>query len=987
MLGKNNFNEKLNKIERQSKHDRFSIRKLTVGAASVLIGLSFVGLSSQTAKADTISPETDTAVVGENEVTVTSPDVKEKVVSSATNTETTSNETKNESKSNVTSYQGLKTFLKFSSNETNESVTPDSANITKQDDTTDKSKIQTDKSESQTDKANITMVADEINTSNVSTAEGFVTAMGSGDKHYVNLLGDVEIPHGFTDTWLNKLGEIGVKGDKIIDGQGHTLNLNDNQLSGNIIQSLGLPNITFKNITINGTGAYLTHLPIVNNIPWTTIGDFGKITLDKVITNGITFGGGLDSQLISVSVNVIGDSTINYKSNNKNSKNSTLFDGNLIVNDGVNLAVNAGNLVQLFNGELMNTINNLIPDISHVNNKDDLINAIKGIKLGSKFTIGKNANVNVYLDSTVTRLCENTLLNIEVNDGARLKLVDNAPAIKAELLDPLANWVFLSANNPASVKIISTNPDVKRPQIRYLGTDITGKNIGMSDMALRKNWVLTATHSNLMALALHKIPIASDIIDTILPQLNLTGLNETLVNDYQTPLSLISKKGKANKTFTDFGTMKDLENYCSFLNGPLFDASGVPILNKLEGGELAEKINRLLGIKTVPGLQLGTDLDDVLAKTGAGIYDVTSLKQTAKNGKVSLGKDILTINNSVDGTSSTIDALSNTKVITGVQWVPGKAMDNQGNVIDGGVIAAADGTIIDGAKDTDVSKQLGNAIVHVDYSDNTYDEVPVQVKVETATNGGTNGGTNNGGTNDGSNNGSTNGGTNNGGTNGGTNDGSTNGGANNGGTNGGSNNGGTNNGSTNGGANNGGTNGGTNNGGSNNGGANNGGTNNGGANNGSTNGGANNGGTNGGSNNGGANNGGDINKNSNGTDVTKVAVKKVIRHTAYVYDSNGTRLSKKYTSCTKVNTFGTKFIKGRKYYNLGNDKFIIATNIDGTLRKLKHNSYVYNNKIKRIKKKTIKKGKYIRTYGSAVRLTGKKYYIVGANKYVKKANF
>nr|WP_259337204.1 SLAP domain-containing protein [Lactobacillus bombicola] len=54
---------------------------------------------------------------------------------------------------------------------------------------------------------------------------------------------------------------------------------------------------------------------------------------------------------------------------------------------------------------------------------------------------------------------------------------------------------------------------------------------------------------------------------------------------------------------------------------------------------------------------------------------------------------------------------------------------------------------------------------------------------------------------------------------------------------------------------------------------------------------------------------------------------------------------------------------------------------------MKHNSYVYNNKIKRIKKKAIKKGKYIRTYGSAVQLTGKKYYIVGANKYVKKANF
>ena len=53
MLGKNNFKERLRKMEMQQKQDRFSIRKLTIGAASVLLGFTFLGLGSQTVKADT----------------------------------------------------------------------------------------------------------------------------------------------------------------------------------------------------------------------------------------------------------------------------------------------------------------------------------------------------------------------------------------------------------------------------------------------------------------------------------------------------------------------------------------------------------------------------------------------------------------------------------------------------------------------------------------------------------------------------------------------------------------------------------------------------------------------------------------------------------------------------------------------------------------------------------------------------------------------
>lgn len=56
MLSKNNFDEKLRKMEMQSKKDRFSIRKLAIGAASVLLGFSFICVTAQSVKAETVNP-------------------------------------------------------------------------------------------------------------------------------------------------------------------------------------------------------------------------------------------------------------------------------------------------------------------------------------------------------------------------------------------------------------------------------------------------------------------------------------------------------------------------------------------------------------------------------------------------------------------------------------------------------------------------------------------------------------------------------------------------------------------------------------------------------------------------------------------------------------------------------------------------------------------------------------------------------------------
>ena len=57
MLSKNNYQEKIRKME--NKKERFSIRKFSVGAASVLIGFTIFGLGagSKSVKADTLNPK------------------------------------------------------------------------------------------------------------------------------------------------------------------------------------------------------------------------------------------------------------------------------------------------------------------------------------------------------------------------------------------------------------------------------------------------------------------------------------------------------------------------------------------------------------------------------------------------------------------------------------------------------------------------------------------------------------------------------------------------------------------------------------------------------------------------------------------------------------------------------------------------------------------------------------------------------------------
>lgn len=119
----------------------------------------------------------------------------------------------------------------------------------------------------------------------------------------------------------------------------------------------------------------------------------------------------------------------------------------------------------------------------------------------------------------------------------------------------------------------------------------------------------------------------------------------------------------------------------------------------------------------------------------------------------------------------------------------------------------------------------------------------------------------------------------------------------------------------------------------------------------------------------------------------KQAVKKVIMHNSYLYDQNGNRKDGKYLAGQSIQTYSTKIINGKKYYQLDDTTYVKANNITGVKRELTHNAYIYNAKGKRVTRKVLKKNHKVVTYGGTVKINGKRFYIIATNRFVKKANF
>ncbi|WP_187158298.1 SLAP domain-containing protein [Lactobacillus apis] len=122
-------------------------------------------------------------------------------------------------------------------------------------------------------------------------------------------------------------------------------------------------------------------------------------------------------------------------------------------------------------------------------------------------------------------------------------------------------------------------------------------------------------------------------------------------------------------------------------------------------------------------------------------------------------------------------------------------------------------------------------------------------------------------------------------------------------------------------------------------------------------------------------------------------VAKKVMHNAYIYDKDHKRVgTKTLAAYSNVDVYGaaTKLADGSLVYQIGDNQYVMADNIDGTVRTLTHNAYVYKTSTKRADRRVLRKGAKVTTYGAPYTFkNGKAYYRIGgpAKQYVKVANF
>lgn len=110
---------------------------------------------------------------------------------------------------------------------------------------------------------------------------------------------------------------------------------------------------------------------------------------------------------------------------------------------------------------------------------------------------------------------------------------------------------------------------------------------------------------------------------------------------------------------------------------------------------------------------------------------------------------------------------------------------------------------------------------------------------------------------------------------------------------------------------------------------------------------------------------------------------------AYIYNKKGERQSGYYAAYSGVNYYGstTTLDNGKTAIRVGDDRYVMASNVLGNSRVMRRNAYIYNYAGRRANWRVLRRGTPVKTYGSRFNINGKSYYRIGKGLYVKAANF
>ena len=363
MLSKNNYQEKIRKME--NKKERFSIRKFSVGAASVLIGFTIFGLGagSKSVKADTLNPNqvnvTNTAKASKEAPGLVKNQTNNQNITLDTNRTA---ETTNVQKKEVVSDNKVQTNKNESVKQTTNTNAVAKTAATKQ----VKSTVQTNS------------ITQAQNTSNnqeqsVSDYSQFINALQDANVNTIKLNQNIDFSNtNLSNNTYQTINNYGSAHQVTIDGQNQYgldmgnryISLGDNthydqgastaSHSWNVVlKDLSLQTVSgygpfwFKNsaanndaITFNGVTTSQDSGQLLNN-KGTNVNFEGKNNLQSNLTSSNTTGNAL---IQANNVNFLnGSTTLAANNSTSNNLSNINVSGNVVVSNGTTVDFNSAN--------------------------------------------------------------------------------------------------------------------------------------------------------------------------------------------------------------------------------------------------------------------------------------------------------------------------------------------------------------------------------------------------------------------------------------------------------------------------------------------------------------------------------------------------------------------------------------------------------------------------------------------------------------------
>ncbi|MBD5431874.1 SLAP domain-containing protein [Lactobacillus agrestimuris] len=124
--------------------------------------------------------------------------------------------------------------------------------------------------------------------------------------------------------------------------------------------------------------------------------------------------------------------------------------------------------------------------------------------------------------------------------------------------------------------------------------------------------------------------------------------------------------------------------------------------------------------------------------------------------------------------------------------------------------------------------------------------------------------------------------------------------------------------------------------------------------------------------------------------ASSISTKKTVMSKSYVYDKNGQRKGTEYRKAySKVNVLGGAVaINGVQYYRIGENSYIKLENVDGAKRILKHTASVYDKNGRLVSgTPSVAAGTTVATYGNPRTINNKSYYRVNKGRYILVSDF